>query len=131
MTANDQMFRKLERELFAAHEGTPDLAAIDRLYAEDFLATNADGRVVDKKGWLEMLRAGQFVVETITTDDFKVRRYSGTAIVTGRSAYHFGGKKQAEVRHTQVWAELDGRWQLASWQGTPCVASGLPSHGNG
>ena len=118
MANSDDMFRRLERELFAAHEGTPDLAAIDRLYAEDFLSTNADGRVVDKQGWLDMLRAGQFPVERITTDDFKVRQYSGMAIVTGRSAYFNGGKRMWEVRHTQVWVDQSGYWRLVSWQGT-------------
>ena len=68
---DDELFRELERELFAAHEGTPDLATIDRLYADDFLSTNADARVVDKKGWLDILKAGQFPVDRITTDDFK------------------------------------------------------------
>src|SRR5262245_37249026 len=116
--ANDELFRALERELFAAHEGTPDLATIDRLYADDFLSTNADGRVVDKQGWLDILKTGQFPVEKIITADFKVRTYSGTAIVTGRSAYHFGGSQRWEVRHTQVWANTNGQWQLVSWQGT-------------
>ena len=115
---SDEVFRALERELFAAHEGNPDLAAIDRLYADDFLSTNADGRVVDKRAWLDILRAGQFPVDKITTDDFKVRTYSSTAIVTGRSAYHYGGQKVGDVRHTQVWANTNGRWQLVSWQGT-------------
>ena len=114
---DDELFKELERELFAAHEGTPDLATIDRLYADDFLSTNADGRVVDKKGWLDVLKAGQFPVDRITTDDFKVRKYSDTAIVTGRSAYHYAGQK-LEVRHTQVWAKTTGRWQLVAWQGT-------------
>jgi hypothetical protein len=118
MTVSDEVFKELEREMFAAHEGTPDLATIARLYASDFLSTNADGRVVDKQGWLDMLKAGLFPVEKITTDDFKVRQYSGTAIITGRSAYHYGGRKLWEVRHTQVWANPDGRWQLVSWQGT-------------
>jgi hypothetical protein len=118
ITTGDELFRELERELFAAHEGAPDLAAIDRLYADDFLATNADGRVVDKQGWLDMLKTGQFSVDTITTEDFKVRMYSATAIITGRSAYHAGGTKLWEVRHTQVWVNPNGHWQLASWQGT-------------
>lgn len=65
-----------------------------------------------------MLVAGQFPVEKITTDDFRVRRYSGTAVITGRSAYFSGGQKLWEVRHTQVWAHLNDRWQLVSWQGT-------------
>jgi len=124
---SDSVFRELERELFAAHEGTPDLATIDRLYADDFLSTNADGRVVDKQGWLNILKAGQFPVDTITTDDFKVRTYSGTAIITGRSAYYYDGKKLGEVRHTQVWANPNGRWQLVSWQGTSVASEA--SHG--
>ena len=115
---DDELFKELERELFAAHEGTPDLATIDRLYADDFLSTNADGRLVDKKGWLDILKAGQFPVDRITTDDFKVRKYSDTAIVTGRSGYHYAGKKLWEVRHTQVWVNLRGCWQLVGWQGT-------------
>jgi hypothetical protein len=118
MAPNDQMFRELERELFAAHEGTPDLGTIARLYADDFLSTNADGRVVDKQGWLDILKAGRFPVDKITTDDFKVRQYSGAAVITGRSAYYVGGKKLFQVRHTQVWANPSGRWQLVSWQGT-------------
>ena len=120
--ANEELFRKLERELFAAHEGTPDLATIDRLYADDFLSTNADGRVVDKPGWLNILKAGQFPVDKITTSDFRVRMYSGTAIVTGQSAYHYGGKKLWVVRHTQVWVSRNGSWQLVSWQGTSAPA---------
>jgi hypothetical protein len=72
---------------------------------------------VDKKGWLDVLKAGQFPVDKITTDDFKVRKYSDTAIVTGRSAYHYAGQK-LEVRHTQVWAKTKDRWQLVAWQGT-------------
>ena len=118
MTASEKMFMELEREMFAAHEGTPDLRAIERLYADDFFSINADGRVVDKPGWLAMLKAGQFPVETITTDEFKLRQYSGTAVVTGRSAYFHAGKKLWQVRHTQVWTNLHDRWQFVSWQGT-------------
>jgi hypothetical protein len=118
MTADESTFRELERELFAAHEGVPDLSTIDRLYADDFLSTNADGRVVDKQGWLDMLKSGHFRVEKITTHDFKVRQYSGAAVITGRSVYDVGGQKLWEVRHTQIWANPTGRWQLVGWQGT-------------
>src|SRR5215813_9295467 len=123
--ASEDLFRALERELFDAHEGSPDLATIDRLYADDFLSTNADGRVVDKQGWLDILKAGQFPVDKITTDDFKLRTYSSAVIVTGRSAYHYAGKKLGEVRHTQVWVYANGSWQLVSWQGTS-----VPQHEN-
>jgi hypothetical protein len=122
MTASDKIFRELEHELFAAHEGTPDLTTINQLYADDFVSINADGRVVNKQEWLDILKAGQFPVEKITTDEFKVRQYSGTAVITGRSAYFNGGKKLWDVRHTQVWTNLSGRWRLVSWQGTSLPA---------
>jgi uncharacterized protein DUF4440 len=71
MTADEKMFRELDREMFAAHEGIPDLSTINRLYADDFLSTNADGQVVDKQGWLDILKAGRFQVDKITTDASK------------------------------------------------------------
>jgi len=114
----EEIFRELERAMFAAHEGSPDLAAIDRLYASDFLSTNADGKVVDKQGWLELLKSGQFSVEKITTDDFKVRRYGFAAVITGRSTYFKDRQRIWEVRHTQVWVERNSQWQLVSWHGT-------------
>jgi len=122
MSISEETFRALERELFAAHEGTPYLATIDRLYADDFISTNSDGRVVDKQGWPDILKASQFPVEKITTDDFRVRQYSGTAVITGRSANYYDGKKLWEVRHSQVWANMKGRWQLVNWQGTSVPA---------
>ena len=114
----EQVFRNLERALFAAHEGSPDLAAIDRLYGSDFLSSNTDGKIVDKQGWLDLLKSGAFSVERITTNDFKVRRYGSTAVITGSSTYFKDRQSSWNIRHTQVWVEREGQWQLVSWQGT-------------
>jgi hypothetical protein len=65
-----------------------------------------------------MLKAGEFRVDKITTDDFKVRQYSGAAVITGRSCYHSGGTTIWQVRHPQIWANPSGRWRLVGWQGT-------------
>ena len=119
----DEVFRELERQMFAAHEGQPDVAAIDRLYADDFFSTNADGNVVDKAGWLDTLRSGRFQVDKIQTADFKVRRYGGIAVVTGRSLYLSEGRVAWDVRHTQVWADFGGQWRLTTWQGTLTAAT--------
>jgi hypothetical protein len=107
--------------MFAAHEGVPDVAAIAWLYADDFFSTNADGRVVNKVEWLDMLRSGRFVVDRIAASDFKVRRFGPVAVVTGRSRYLRDGHRTWDVRHTQVWACIDGRWQLTTWHGTPAM----------
>jgi len=120
-TDHEALFRDLEAAMFAAHEGVPDVGAIARLYADDFFSTNADGRVVNKAEWLDMLRQGCFAVDRITASDFRVRRFGGVAVVTGRSQYVRDGQQIADVRHTQVWAQVDGHWQLTTWHGTPAM----------
>jgi len=121
-TDDEALFRNLEGAMFAAHEGMPDIAAVTRLYADDFFSTNADGRVVNKAEWLDMLRSGRFVVDRIAASDFKVRRFGVVAVVTGRSRYVRRGQQTWDVRHTQVWAHIDGRWQLTTWHGTQTVS---------
>src|SRR5262245_6868205 len=116
---DEELFRGLEVALFAAHEGRPDVGAIARFYADDFLSTNADGRVVNKAEWLDMLRTGRFAVDRIAASDFKVRRFGSVGVVTGRSRYWRNGQEISDVRHTQIWAHIDGRWQLTTWHGTP------------
>ena len=97
------------------------ISTIAQLYADDFFSTNADGRVVNKAEWLDMLRSGRFVVDRIAASDFKVRRFGVVAVVTGRSRYLRDGHQTWDVRHTQVWAYIDGRWQLTTWHGTPAM----------
>ena len=122
MSAEDEaLFRSLEGAMFAAHEGMPDIGTIAQLYADDFFSTNADGRVVNKAEWLDMLRSGRFVVDRIAASDFKVRRFGVVAVVTGRSRYLCNGQQAWDVRHTQVWAYINGRWQLTTWHGTPAM----------
>ena len=117
-TESEETFRSLERELFNAYGKQPDLEAIDRLYADSFLAINADGSVTDKGQVIEFLKSGLWPSDRITSDEFRVRRYGDVAVITGRSTYFKEGQKVGAVRHTQVWAKLDGRWRLVGWQGT-------------
>jgi hypothetical protein len=102
---DEQLFRKLEREMFDATQGKPDLVAFGRIWADDFYSINHDGSAVDKQQTAAVLKAGQFFAEKITSDDFKLRRYGDTAVVTGRSSYFVGGAKVGEVRHTQIWVK--------------------------
>lgn len=118
---SDEFFRKLERELFDACEMPGDEEAIDRLYASDFLSINADGSYSDKQEALEVIEAGRFpVTEKIVNDETRVRRFGGTAVITGRSKWvDPEGERTTVVRHTQIWVWRDGDWQMVGWQGTP------------
>jgi hypothetical protein len=116
---DERIFRKLERELFDAFEGKPDLETLERFFAEDYFSINADGKTANKQQSLEAVRSGYLQVDKITSDEFRLCRYGDTAVITGSSAYFKDGKKIGEVRHTQIWVKRKGQWQLAAWQGTP------------
>ncbi len=119
--------RKLEREWFDAFVHR-DIAALDRLMADDYFSTNAAGEFHNKKEVLAWVEAGSFAVSSYETADFLVRVYGDTAVVTGRSTWkgqikgqeHLQGRDSAvHVRHTQVWVKRQGHWQVVAWQGTP------------
>lgn len=119
ITAEQAEFRQLEKAMFEAVVRR-DVTVVARIWADDFLSTNHDGTVVDKAQWIEAIRSAKWPpVDDIRASDFKLRRFGDTAIITGRSDYFISGQLIGAVRHTQVWLQRKGRWQMVSWQGTP------------
>ena len=74
-----------------------------------------------------MLRNGRFAVDRIAASDFKVRRF-GMGCCRDRTVERYvrHGQQIWDLRHTQVWAHIDGRWQLTTWQGTPAMIESSP-----
>lgn len=118
---DEKMFRNLERSMFDAFEGKPNLEALERLFTDDYFSINADGKTANKQQALEALRRGYLRVDKITSEEFRLRRFGDTAVINGRSAYFKDGKKIGEVRHTEIWVKRDGNWRLLGWQGTPIL----------
>ena len=112
--AAEPALKKLEREWFDALIGK-DTEALERILASDYLATTADGLVIDKAGELARVKSGELKVESVATDDTKVRVYGATAVITGHAQWN----SQREIRYTEMWVRSQGRWQMVSWQGTP------------
>ncbi len=115
---DDPRFRDLGQQLFDAHVRR-DVRGRDEMYAEDFFSTNADGRTVEKKEWLEMVGSGRFPVDAMKSGDFRLRRYGNVAIVTGWSDYVLAGAVVGSARHTQVWVDDGRQWLLHLSHGTP------------
>lgn len=101
-----------------------DVAFIQNLLADEFIATYDDGSQGDKAK--ELALAGQFnqQVESATQDDFIVKVYRDTAVVwfTLRLVgIRQGQKSELNLRYTDVWVVRDGRWQCVSTQSTRIV----------
>jgi len=113
-----------ERQFFAALMGA-DLAALDRLLAEDFILIDVmRGAEVTKADLLAAVGSGQLQFEAIKPcgpTERRVRLYGSTAVITGRTEMsgRFGTMPfAARSRYTHVYVEQPGGWRMVSAQGT-------------
>lgn len=127
--AAEAELKKLEREWFdAVVKG--DVEALKRILADDFAALNDDGSFINKAKMIELSRAGLVKLDEIKTDEFNLRLYGNTAVVTGRATYIRDQKPLGQSSHIETWvkrADAAGkiRWQAVSWVSVSIKASVL------
>lgn len=104
-----------------------DGQTLDRVLADRFVLVGVnDGAIVPREVLVSLVGQGQLRFDTIEPDasEILLRRYGLTVIVVGRTRMHGsfdGAPFSARSRYTHVFVEDDGRWRLASSQGTPIV----------
>ena len=108
--------RQLDQERIQAQVGA-DAAALNRLYAEDFIGIGPSGTVRTKAQVIADFTSGSLRFQSITTDDVRWRVYGDTAVETGRSTMIGQDKGQTvphDTRFTRVWVKQQGRWRLVA-----------------
>ena len=98
-----------------------DIAYIENLLAEDFIATYDDGSRGDKARELALVTEFNQQVQSAVQEDFIVKVYRDTAVVW--FTLRLVGIRQGEpaevaFRYTDVWVVRDGRWQCVSTHST-------------
>ena len=91
-----------------------DPDAIGRFMADDWLIVGSDGGTTDKPTFLEEVRSGRLIHDTMTTTDIQVRRYGDVAVLlaTGVSAGTFQGHRFREhERQSNVFVRTNGHWR--------------------
>jgi ketosteroid isomerase-like protein len=108
--------KQLDQERIQA-QISADAAALDRLYAEDFIGIGPSGTVRVKRQVIADLTSGSLRFQSITTDDVQWRVYEDTAVETGCSTMNGqdrGKTVPRDNRFTRVWVKRLGRWQLVA-----------------
>jgi ketosteroid isomerase-like protein len=98
-----------------------DIAFIENILAEEFMATYDDGSRGDKARELALAAEFNQQVESAIPDEFTVRVFRDTAVVwfTLRLVgIKQGQRAELTLRYTDVWVIRDGRWQCVSTQST-------------
>lgn len=99
-----------------------DVAAMDRLLAEDYIGITMNGQVVTKTQQLDRMRARQFELKKIQFTDVKVKLISNTAIVTSQAEVEGtseGTPLHGTYRYTRVYTRLpSGVWKVTNFEAT-------------
>jgi ketosteroid isomerase-like protein len=108
--------RKLDKERIQAQIHA-DVAALKRIYADDFIGVGPSGTVRTKPQVISDFTSGDLRFQSITTDDVRVRVYENAAVETGLSTMNGQDKGNAvphETRFTRVWVKQHGGWRLVA-----------------
>ena len=91
-----------------------DLECIGRLVADDWIIIDPNGEIVDRPRFFEVIKSGALTHDTMESEDFRVRVYGNSAVVTGvtRTKGKFVGQEfSTQERATDVFVRRDGRWR--------------------
>ena len=109
-----------ERDFLLAHLNC-DIAALDRLMADEGAQINSVGRVVSKAKVIASFDSGERHRDEAHSNEFRVRVYGETAVVIGRwqaRGVSTGQAFEYSPRYLSVWIWRKGRWQMTVDQST-------------
>jgi hypothetical protein len=108
----------LEREWFQVYE-THDLSVLQRLIADDFVATLADGAMREKRQHIAVYPADFASFAPVTNSELRVRVLTrDVAVATGLYTATLRGKQGpaavTRYRYTDTWLLWQGSWQCVA-----------------
>ena len=98
-----------------------DGAAIATNMAEDFRQIDSDGDLETKASFVASLLSADLQIDPYTVEDFEVRRYGDTALLSGRTRMtgRYQGKPFAtHYRYIDIYVRSNGVWKIVSVQTT-------------
>jgi ketosteroid isomerase-like protein len=120
---NAQSLIQLERSWNEAFY-RKDVSFLERVLADEFIATYEDGSQGDKAREISLTKAFNQQVDSARQDDFVIKLYGDTAVVW--FTLHLLGPRQGEqiavdLRYVDVFVWRANRWQCVSSHSTKVV----------
>jgi ketosteroid isomerase-like protein len=85
----------------------------DEILAADFLCSNPDGTLIDRKAFLQQT-AKPVTIRNLKAHDVNVRIMGDFAIIHARTTYTTADGVESGGRYTDVWARRNGKWLAVS-----------------
>ena len=107
-----------------------NIAALEPLLADDYMAISPNGTLQSKEQTLAYLRAGAIHFAAIEFSDRKVRFYGTTALVTSRAEVSGANPEvviDGSFRYTRVYVrDVRGNWKIVSFEASRIREPGEP-----
>ncbi len=88
-----------------------DVRRFDEILAEDFLCSNPDGSLIDKKQFLAQT-ARPVTITGLSAHEVQARIFGDVAIVHARTSYTTADGEQGNGRYTDVWrVGMESSWR--------------------
>ena len=91
----------------------------EQLVADDWIIINADGGIIDKERFFEVIKSGTLTHERMESDNMRVRVYGDSAVVSAltRTKGKFMGQEfSMHERATDFFVRLNGQWRCVLTQ---------------
>jgi ketosteroid isomerase-like protein len=113
----EELVKVEEKFADAIVKNNPD--AIREFVTDDWIIINADGGIIDRERFLEVIKSGALTHDMMQSNDMRVRVYGDSAVVTAvtRSKGKFMGQEfSTHERSTDVFVKIDGQWRCVLTQ---------------
>ena len=104
---------KVEKEFTQAIVSN-DLEGIGGLVADDWIIIDPNGDIVDRTRFFEVIKSGALTHDMMESEDFRVRVYGDSAVVTvitSTKGKFMGQEFSTQERATDVFVKRDGCWR--------------------
>jgi hypothetical protein len=96
---------------------TMDVAANQRIVADDFLGTETDGKRITKADIIAAMKTEEALASNhLNEDDVTIRVYGQSAVVNGSESWKSKDGKTGRRIWTDVFVKRNGKWQVVASQ---------------
>lgn len=120
MNQAEQLLYELDKQWNEAYPNH-DIETLDKILAEDWIAIDGTGKIITKQMLLERIASNTNRQESFQFDEFNLRVFGETAIVTGRlliNGQDNDGDFSYSQRFTRVYVCRKGDWEAVATQVT-------------
>lgn len=90
-----------------------DVDRFDEILADDFLCSNPDGSLINKRQFLDQT-ARPLPISNLSAEDVQIRILGEFAIIHARTSYSLANGEYRSGRYTDIWAKRKGQWLAVS-----------------